>query len=356
MPEVRSKLREAREALGVGQAELAKQIGVSRQALGKLEAGLSQPNVSTALHLARALACSVEQLFSLDAASSVIECEGELGEGERVIVARVAGRWVAHALDELHGLVRSDGVVRGPSTSSTRWRVETTRAPEQLGESIVIAGCAPGLGVVVELARERGLSLRWLPCDSGRALRLLGEARVHLAGLHLYDDDADEYNAPQVRRTLPRAGLLAFTRWSAGLALAPDNPLAIRRPGDLCRARAQPRVARRQPGSGAGLLLRRQIGDATTKGPTARDHLDVARLIQAGAADAGITIEPIARAIGLTFLPLADERFDLAGAAETFADPRVVRLAELLAESEVQAQFAPFAGEDPRDAGQLTLL
>lgn len=350
-----ARLRTHREARGIGQSELAQRIGISRQALAKLESGVSQPSVMTALLLARELECSVEQLFALAQPARTTACEGELEPGQRVIVGRVAGRWVAHAIDELEGPTRADGVVRARGEGDT-WRIEHTREPEALVEPLLIAGCAPSLGLLVELARERGLALRWLPCDSGRALELCRRGLVHLAGMHLYDSDSGQYNAPQARRALARPGMLALTRWSAGLALAPGNPLGLRKASDLRRTRASPRVATRQPGSGAAALLDRHVGELARPGPRARSHRDVARLIVAGAADVGVTIEPVARAAGLEFMPLADECFDLVGPAAGFDDPRIEQLSELLALALVQAELAPFPGEDTRDAGRITLL
>jgi transcriptional regulator with XRE-family HTH domain len=53
------RLRELREAAGLSQYELAKQSGVSKQALSKLERGERQPSWETVRKLARALNVSV---------------------------------------------------------------------------------------------------------------------------------------------------------------------------------------------------------------------------------------------------------------------------------------------------------
>ena len=54
---------EARERLGLTQAELAERAGVSRQLVGGVEAGRHVPSVDAAIRLARALDVSVEDLF-----------------------------------------------------------------------------------------------------------------------------------------------------------------------------------------------------------------------------------------------------------------------------------------------------
>src|SRR5579859_2487011 len=60
-------LRRAREARGLTQMELARRAGISRQALGALEAGTYQPGVTVAIALARELGDSVEGLFGGEA-------------------------------------------------------------------------------------------------------------------------------------------------------------------------------------------------------------------------------------------------------------------------------------------------
>src|SRR6202521_5839451 len=60
-------LRRAREVRGLTQLELARRAGISRQALGAIEAGTYQPGVAVAIALARELGDSVEGLFGGEA-------------------------------------------------------------------------------------------------------------------------------------------------------------------------------------------------------------------------------------------------------------------------------------------------
>ena len=60
-----NRLREAREAAGWTQAELAERIGVSRKTVNTVENGVFVPSTVVALKLARALGCPVEELFFL---------------------------------------------------------------------------------------------------------------------------------------------------------------------------------------------------------------------------------------------------------------------------------------------------
>jgi putative transcriptional regulator len=63
--ELTNRVREAREARGLTQAELAGLVGVSRKTINTVENAVFVPSTVIALKLARALEEPVERLFSL---------------------------------------------------------------------------------------------------------------------------------------------------------------------------------------------------------------------------------------------------------------------------------------------------
>ena len=65
MAELGNRIREARDARGLTQAELAERIGVSRKTVNTVENGVFIPSTVVALKLAGALGCAVEDLFFL---------------------------------------------------------------------------------------------------------------------------------------------------------------------------------------------------------------------------------------------------------------------------------------------------
>jgi putative transcriptional regulator len=65
LAELTNSVREAREAKGWTQAELANRIGVSRKTVNTVENGVFIPSTVVALKLAGALGQPVESLFSL---------------------------------------------------------------------------------------------------------------------------------------------------------------------------------------------------------------------------------------------------------------------------------------------------
>ena len=61
-----NSLKERRSALGLTQAELALQIGVSRKTINTVENGVFVPSTTLAIKLAAALSVPVEQLFWIE--------------------------------------------------------------------------------------------------------------------------------------------------------------------------------------------------------------------------------------------------------------------------------------------------
>ena len=63
--QLRSRLKDYRQAAGLTQAELAEQVEVSRKTINTVENGVFVPSTVLALKLARCLGCTVEDLFQL---------------------------------------------------------------------------------------------------------------------------------------------------------------------------------------------------------------------------------------------------------------------------------------------------
>ncbi|MEM5516024.1 helix-turn-helix domain-containing protein [Henriciella sp. AS95] len=64
-PDLATSLKDYRQAKGLTQADLAGLVSVSRKTINTIENGVFVPTTALALKLARALGCTVEDLFSL---------------------------------------------------------------------------------------------------------------------------------------------------------------------------------------------------------------------------------------------------------------------------------------------------
>jgi putative molybdopterin biosynthesis protein len=366
-PPLSSTLRLHRSAAGLSQQGLAHRVGVSRQAIVAIESGRQVPSTTLALQLARALRCSVEDLFDLPEHGHIqaaVAIEGP-GSGTRVALGRIDGVWAAHPLGSR--VDTADGVVVGPSTrdcgrsaDAATMVVDPFDDPAELEKNVLVAGCAPLLGVLTARLGRRYVDARgtWIPANSEHALLLLERGLVHIAGLHLVSFDAPGGHTAMVRSRMPelRASIVHVLRWRQGLLLAPDNPLGITSLSDL--ERGDVRFARRESGSGAWHLTRRLLTEkghdpsTVAAGPLARSHAEVAALVRSGAADLGVGIESAALTEGLHFLPLAEERFDLVVPYARTGETPTGRLIDLLGHRGFRAEAASVPGYDLSDAGQ----
>ncbi len=371
MKTLRNRVAQTRAERGLTQAELAQRAGITRQSLSAIEAGRSAPSVAVALALAQLLERRTEELFTLDDKPGALEAElseAPLPPGDahhRVVVAEVGGRWVAHALhpdEPLASVTPADGLAHRARGGAHAVRVGLFADRDSLPSTLLCAGCAPALGLL--LARSAGANpgarALWLDRSSSRALELLARGEVHVAGAHLFDEASGEYNVPFVERRFEGEAMkvVALARWEAGLVVPAGNPKRLKGVADL--ARAGLRVVRREEGSGAQRLLERLAAKAgldarslLRAGPAAASHQEAARAVALGLADAAVAVRDAAQAHGLGFLPLAEERFDLVIPAALLEEPRVGRLLDTLSGRAFRREAEALGGYALREAGTV---
>jgi molybdopterin molybdotransferase/putative molybdopterin biosynthesis protein len=373
---VENRLRERRRAAGLSQGTLAERAGLTRQAVYAVESNRYLPNAVAALRLARVLGCRVEDLFSLEPYSEIVEAEvlrDPAGSaGRRVKLWRVGGRRVAVPVATLgenasftqlaDGLLVETPRPRKWKTGSGRRTVLLLRERDHVEEQIVVAGCDPAIGLLIEHLRRRREPADLVSWTTGslNALRALKSREIHVAGLHLVDARSGLSNVPFLRRHLRgrKYEVVTFASWEAGLMVGPGNPKGIRGFGDLVRPNVT--LANREPGAGARLLLdealaRDGIPAHRVKGygTEALSHFEVARLVASGRADVGIGVLSVARFFGLPFLPVRTERYDLVVPSDLLrVHPTLARLFDALTSRELRAQVQALGGYDTRETGR----
>jgi putative molybdopterin biosynthesis protein len=366
-------VRSKRQAAGLSQQALATRCGLTRQAINAIEAGHYAPSTTVALRLARVLGCTVEALFRLPEVSPHVEAEF-LGDPPsatagwtRCQVARVGARLLAHPLTgALAAFTAADGLVVPAATDAPRtdYRVDIellvdAQVPEN---TVVVLGCDPALALLGAHLRRRYSTLRlvWVPRSSLTALRMLGRGEAHAAGTHLWDAESGESNMPYVRRELAGRRLVVVTlsQWQQGLIVAWGNPKGITGPADL--ARPEITLVNRDAGAGSRMLFDlwlRQAGIAphwvAGYGREVLSHLAVAEAVASGGADVGPGILAVARALGLDFIPLQEERYDLVIPMEFLATTPVQALLDIVASPHFRAELEALGGYDGSCAGTV---
>ncbi len=354
-----SRLRVRREALGLSQSELAQAVGLSRQSVNAIETGRTTPAVDVALRLARAVEASVEELFGDVAPEPLLSAEafGSHREG-RVALAKIGERWLSYPLAGSALTTAADGVAKRVERGVAE--VELFGSSAEAHDNVVVMGCAPALGLLAERLEQSTAKGRclWVSTSSTRALEALVERRTHVAGVHLTDARTGEANVADVKKHDPSEpiALITLARWEAGFVTAPGNPKCIRSAEDL--AQKSLRIVVRERGSGARRLLERELRRARVPASVlakatlcASGHLEVAHAVALGAADVGVATRDAALAFDLGFVPIAEERYDLALPVASLTDPRLERLLNVITSGAFRRELSAL-GYDPTSSGQ----
>lgn len=286
-----SRIRAARERRGWTQGDLAERAAVTRQLVSAIESGRHVPNVAAAVRLAKALSLTVEQLFAdTDPRPITRDVRGSaLAHGTPVITVRVGERITATPIDVV-------------ATSEQWWIADAVTDADALRtlsggshDGVLVAGCDPLLGLLAGLTMRRsGDRVVAVHASSATAIAALAAGRVHGVVVH----------GPAGHLPTPPCDVERWhvAQWQVGLAGAKAHLLV----DELLTTNA--RVAQREPGAASQAAWERAIQQrgfvGTTPGPIARGHVDAARRVADGGADAGITIEAAAHMFSLVFEPL----------------------------------------------------
>lgn len=361
-----SRLAHFRKQRQISVVDLARSVGVSRQTIYAIEDGTYVPNTSVALRLGRALGVSVEDLFALDdRPAGTLEADllnpgsEPLRKGQPVRLCRVEDRLIAVPSVAVPAyLPQSDALIANGGPSSISVLPSSDTAPERL----LLAGCDPALSLLGDALLPSRIEIISVPVASQRALDWLQRRQIHAAGSHLLDSRTGAYNVPYIRRHFEAGSVrvITFAGWQQGLLLKAGNPKHLSGIEDLTRRNVT--IVNREEGSGSRKLLdaalhRLGIPSDSIRGydRTASGHLDVARRIMEGEADAGIATESAARCFGLEFIALANERFDLTFTQASLGLPAAQAFLNTLASAPFRAKLREVAGYDTGETGKTQL-
>ena len=367
---VKTRLAEIRQSRGLSAAELAGKSGITRQTIYAIEAGAYVPNTAAALRLARVLGVTVEDLFHLPeqmpAAPATIEIDlvsedDAARDGQPVQLARVGSRAVGVVRSPLlWELPPADAFLLSAGTRNRKASVRPFRPIGLLRNRLIVAGCDPGMSVLARHALKAGVELVMVHANSSHALAMLKSGLIHVAGSHLRDETTGESNLSAVKKQFPRSSAVVvnLATWEQGIVVAKRNPKCIRGVEDL--ARTGVRLMNREPGAGSRALLdsalarlginRNQVQGYET---VAHGHLPAAWQVRLGNADVCIATRAAARVLGLDFIPLVHERYDLVLRKPFLALPAVESVLDTLSRADFRRELEVLGDYDTRDAGKV---
>jgi len=288
----------------------------------------------------------------------------------RVKVGKVGERWVAAPLSRGAGvtmsLVRADGMLRVPRLQEGFHEGETVpiellRPVSELEETLVCIGSHDlTLDVLSSHMKARGGSGGIASAHVGSLAGILSlrKEEAHFAGIHLLDPETGEYNKSYLQRFLPGRdiALMNLVYRTQVLIVPKGNPLNIKTLEDFTKPGI--RFINRQGGSGTRvlfdyLLQKQGLSKEQILGYEREEftHLAVAIAVASGAADVGLGIQSAAEALGLDFVVIGEERYDLAIPREYLEEPRMKAMISVVQSKAFQDDVLALGGYDVRDTG-----
>jgi len=271
----------------------------------------------------------------------------------RIPATRVTGKWLF------------------PKDLIDSWLLEDARAgfaearqrSRKMGGALLAAGSNdPVLDILQASLRKDHPEFYIFSASTGSrdGLLALNAGYTDIAWTHLWDPRDNSYNIPYLAQYMPdRRGIVVnlFYR-ELGFVTARKNPLGIQGFDDL--ARKEVRFINRQPGAGTRVLLdihldRHGIETSLISGyeQEVSTHLEVGLAVLSGKSDVGIASIAIANFLGLNFVPITRERFDMVLDQSIFFEKEVQILMDVLHDSAFRLRVEGVGRYDFSDSGRI---
>jgi putative molybdopterin biosynthesis protein len=191
----------------------------------------------------------------------------------------------------------------------------------------------------------------------------LRQGLADIAGCHLFDVEADDYNAPYLRHLFPdrAVDMVTLAHREQGIMTAKGSLKRVREIADL--AGGDVRFANRNPGSGTRVWLDAQLHTLGIPPESIagydvefRTHSEVASAVSSGQADAGLGVRAAADRFELEFTPLFTERYDLVFSADRAEEEPFARLRDRLDSRAFHTEVRRLGGYNADHTGDGTRL
>lgn len=286
----------------------------------------------------------------------------EIGSDEFVLctLGRVSGRWVVAPQSRGAGVqmsaVRANAYLKVPSTSEgfeagdevpARLMVRKSDAESSL---ILTGSHDPVIDHLANLLQQKGVPLLSTHVGSMGGILALRKDECHAAPTHLLADDGS-YNIEYIRKYLPDTDIIL-------VCVAGRQQGIVSREGLGFDNLTDHSFINRQKGSGTRMLLDHELARAGISPSAIRGydreattHIAVALAVKSGEAEAGMCVYSAAKALGLPFVPVAQERYEIAIRKEHMGDPRISALISAIGSAEFKDILSRLGGYDGSETG-----
>ena len=295
-----------------------------------------------------------------------------LEEFVRVNLGRVGGRLIATPIGRGAGvittMVKADGVLRIPSrdeglNAGVEADVELLRPLDEVDHTILFTGSNDlSIGVLDDQLRAQAPGLKISASNVGSlgGLVALKRGEAHVVGTHLLDPATGAYNLPDLKKQklLSTSVVMTLVVREQGLIVSKRNPKRIKTLADLTHPDI--RFINRQPGAGTRVLLDYKLSKLgisheriTGYEREETTHMAVAAAVASGLADVGLGVKSAATALGLGFVPVEREEYDLVFHRDFFESETGQRLAAVIRSVAFKRALERLDGYDTTSTGRL---
>ena len=273
-----------------------------------------------------------------------------LAKARKIPCTRVTGKWTF------------------PKKLIDRWIEESASdlvgQPRNVEErSFILAAGSddPSLGILHDLyeSRTKPASLFMATVGSSGGLEAIRSGVADFATTHLLELARTRASKGAVQEFLPAAAIVVelFYR-DLGLLVRQGNPKSVKSIRDLARPKL--RLINRQAGSGTRIYLDQELARArlNSKGilgyeSAVSTHLEVGLEVLRGGADVGLATRTTAEWLGLDFVSLIRERFDMLIPKERFFTQRIQILLGIVGSREFRGRVGTLGGYDVSESGRI---
>ncbi len=287
-----------------------------------------------------------------------------------VNVASINDKMIAYPLNRGAGLssilVKSDGtahIERGQEglEAGSGCSISLYHTGRDIQNSLITLGSHDmSIDFLIDiLYRDYGIRLVSTNVGSMGGIMALRRKETHFAGIHLLDEKGG-YNVSYLQKYLPDENylLVNLVKRHQGLVVFPGNPLNIKGIKDLVRSEV--RYINRQKGAGTRILLdhllkKEGISPTAINGYNREEytHLAVAAAVKNDACDTGLAIFASAKAMGLDFIPVDVERYDLCILTDIIPEQQLEGLLKVIRSDEFKERVNRFGGYETDLTGQI---
>jgi putative molybdopterin biosynthesis protein len=191
-------------------------------------------------------------------------------------------------------------------------------------------------------------------------LKALNMGYTDIAWSHLFDPKSSEYNIPFLSTYLPNVKPVVVNLFyrDLGFVIISKNPLGIKGFEDL--ARKGIRFVNRQKGAGTRVLLdyhlkRLRIPSSKIQGyeKEVYTHFEVGLAVLSKEADVGIATGAVSKLLGLSFIPITRESFDMLLDQSTFFEKGLQAFIEILNSKEFRNRVERLGSYDFKNSGKI---